>query len=186
MGKSIYADGITHSPLRWKQWFLLPYKITHSTQLQNFMFRIAYRVIPTRVYLHSIRVVDDEVCTACQKRDDLLHFLCECPEVKDFWDSLATWMDANEYIMNFPENISEEDFLLGTISSTPAQYLFNYVTMCAKFYIYKNSVYGKKEYDLLQFLLELKGRLTVEKIACFADATYNRKFKHWESFYDSF
>lgn len=149
------------------------------------MFRIAYRVIPTQVYLHRIRVVDSEICVACQRRDDLLHFFLECPDVKDFWDSLATWMDNNEYIMNFPEDLSEEEFLLGTTTADPNHYLFNYVLMWAKFYVYKKSIFGSKEYDLLEFLLELKSRLTTERLACFHDSSYRKRFKRWESFYNS-
>lgn len=124
----VYGDNILHSPLRWRHWHLLPYKVSHSVQLPNFMFRIAYHIIPTQLYLHRICVVDLEICNACQRRDDLLHFLLECPEVKYFWDSLATWMDNNTHIMNFPEDISEEEFLLGTTTTNASHYLFNFVT----------------------------------------------------------
>lgn len=182
----VYGDGVLRSHIVWKHWHLLPYKITHSVQLQNFMYRIAYRVIPTQVYLHQIKVADSDTCPACHGLDDLLHFLFECPKVKEFWDSLATWVDANEHVMNFPEDLSEEEFLLGTTTANAKHYLFNYILMCAKFFVYKESTFGNRQYDLLTFLIELKGRLTIERMACFSRSTFQKRFQRWEPFYNSF
>lgn len=184
--EKVYGDGTFSSILKWNHWHLLPYRTSHSIQLQNFMYRIAYRIIPTRVYLHNIHVIDSELCSVCSLRDDLLHFFFDCVEVKPFWDSLATWVDQNEEIMDFPDDLAEEDFLLGTTSKTPAHYLLNFVIMWAKFYIYKIKIFGNGQLDVLQFLLELKSRLALERLACFRDSSYNKRFKRWEAFYNSF
>lgn len=122
--EKFYDDNFSPPELKWKLWRLLPYKVSHSIQLHNFMYRTAYdRTIPTKVYLQRIRVVDSELCSACQYRDDLLHFLFECPRVKSFWDSLGTWRDTDEEIMNFPEDLGEEEFLRGRTSSHPSHYI---------------------------------------------------------------
>lgn len=181
-----YGDKTFQSTSKWKHWHVLPYKTSHSIQLQNFMNRIAYRIIPTRVYLHRICVVDSELCSVCSDRDEMLHFLFECDAVKPFWDSLATWIDQNEEIMDFPEDLTEEDFLLGTSNKTSEHYLFNFVIMWAKFYVYKTKVFGNGQLDLLQFLAELKNRLALERLACFQDLSYTKRFKRWETFYNSF
>lgn len=182
----VYNDNTFHAPLKWKHWHLLPYKTSHSVQLQNFMFRIAYRIIPTKVYLHRIHVVDSDLCQFCLRRDDLLHFFFECVEVRPFWDSIVAWIDQNEEVMDFPENLSEEEFLLGSSLNLPSHYLLNYITMWAKFYVYKTRIFGHGKPDFFQFLLELKNRLNVEKLACLFDGSYNRRFRRWENFYNSF
>lgn len=182
----IYEDNSFHSPAKWRHWHQLPYKISHSVQIQNFMLRIAYRIIPTRTYLQNIHVIDSDLCRECNLRDDLLHFFFDCVEVKPFWDSLATWIDQSEGVMDFPEDLCEEEFLLGTMVPSPSHYLLNYIIMWAKFYVYKTKVFGDSKLDMFQFLLELKSRLALERLACLADGSYNKRFKRWQSFFDSF
>lgn len=131
----------------WRAWFLQPYQLTHLVQLQSFAFRTMYRTIPCRVYLNQIKVSDSESCPRCADRDDLFHFFFECQCIKEFWDSLATWMGG---------------------------------------FIYKTTVFLQGEPDLLQFLLELKNRLSVERLCCFADHSYDKRFKKWQLFYDDF
>lgn len=46
-------------------------------------------------------------------------------------------------------------------------------------------VVGEGNLDLFQFLLELKARLSIERLCCYVDGSYARRFKRWERFYDS-
>lgn len=86
-------------------------------------------------------------------------------------------MGGKERILEFPKDLTEEEFLLG-ISERQGDYsLINYIILFAKFYIYKVTVFGLGEPDLMQFLLELKSRLSVEQKCCFLEATYSRHFK---------
>lgn len=150
------------------------------------MLRVAYRVIPCRVYLSQLKVVDSELCNNCNRRDDLLHFFYECPAVRPFWSSLTRWIHSNSEISFFPSHIAEEELLLGLHSGTRDFSLVNYIMMWAKFFIYKNTIFGQGEYDFLQFLLELKNRMAIERLCCFSDNSYHRRFKKWEKFYNSF
>lgn len=168
----------------WRGWSLLPYHISHEVQLQSFVYKILYRVIPCRVYLHRLKVVNSEDCTICAGRDDMIHFFFDCPPVKDFWDSVATWMGGKEGISEFPDDLTEEQFLLGILGNRDKLTLINYIILVAKFYIYKIRVFGTGEPDLMQFLLELKNRLSVERACCFSEASYARRFKRWEKFYN--
>lgn len=180
------GDETFSSLQRWKAWFLKPYRLTHSVQLQNFAFRIMYRTIPCRVYLNQIHAVESEICLRCAERDDLFHFFFECQCIKEFWDNLATWMEGRQGIQPFPEDLSEEEFLLGVVERGGDFSLFNFTILCAQFYIYKTTVFHQGEPDLLQFLLELKNRLSVERLCCFADHSYNKKFQKWQQFYEDF
>lgn len=182
--KAYEGDSAFNSQEKWRDWSLLPYKISHEVQLQSFVFKILYRIIPCRLYLHQLKIVDSENCVLCAGRDDMFHFFFECPSVNTFWESLASWMVGKDGIAEFPQNLTEEQFLLGIIGRPDDISLINYIILLAKFYIYKVRVFELGEPDLLQFLLELKNRLSVERACCFSEASYARRFKKWEVFYN--
>lgn len=180
------GDEAFSSPVLWKAWSLLPYRLSHSIQLQSFSFRIMYRTIPCRVYLNQIKVVESEICLRCAERDDLFHFLFECQCIKEFWDNLATWLEGRQGVQPFPDDLTEEEFLLGVVERSEDFSLFNFILLCAKFYIYKMTTFNLGEPDLLQFILELKNRLSVERLCCFEDYSFNKRFKKWEVFFNDF
>lgn len=96
--------------LQWRKWFLMPYRLSHEVQIQNFMLHIAYRIIPCKVYLAQIKITPSELCTNCNRRDDMLHFFFECPSVRPFWDSLSKWIQDNSEIPFFPTKLTEQEF----------------------------------------------------------------------------
>lgn len=104
--------------------------------------------------------------------DDLLHFLFECCYIRPFWGSLASWMDRKPEIADFPQDLSEEDFMLGINDNVADLSLVNYIIMWAKSFVFKNSTFGDGDFDFFQFLLELKNRMNIEKLACF-EQLYN-------------
>lgn len=178
------ADPVFDSDERWREWFLLPYVITHEVQLQSFMFKIIYRVIPCRVYLAQIKAYESEACPRCADTDDMLHFFFECQVVKRFWDSLATWLGGKEGIQQFPDDLTEDELLLGVIERQGDYSLFNYILLLAKFYIYKTTIFGQEDPDLFQFLIDLKGRLSTERICCYTEGSFKRRFGKWDTFYN--
>lgn len=131
----------------------------------------------------QIKILETEACFRCAEPDDLFHFFFECPCVKDFWDSLATWMGGMEGVGEFPEDLTEEEFLLGIVNRSGDFSLINYIILCAKFYVYKVSVFQLGDPDLYQFLVDLRSRLEVERLSCFSDASFDRRFKRWLTFY---
>lgn len=184
--KAYDGEELFSSRSSWAKWFLIPYKISHAVQLQNFAFRTWYRTLPCKVYLHQLRIADSDNCHRCAEKDDIFHFLFECPAVKSFWDSLASWMDGREGSTHFPDDLTEEEFLLGIIDRPGDQSLLNYIILCAKFYVYKTSVFSQTDPDLFQFLLELKNRLSVERLCCYADHSFARRFESWVPFFEDF
>lgn len=76
-------------------------------------------------------------CDRCAEKEDIFHFFFECQTIKAFWDNLATWLGGKEGIVEFPEDLTEEEFLLGVIEREGDFSLFNYILLLAKFFIYK-------------------------------------------------
>lgn len=85
--KAYDGDNAFNSRQKWREWSLLPYQLSHEVQLQSIAYKIRCRIIPCRVYLHRLKVVDTECCPLCAERDDIFHFLFECPSVNSFWNS---------------------------------------------------------------------------------------------------
>lgn len=168
----------------WARWHVLSYNISHEVQLQSFTFRIFYRIIPCRAYLARLKVVDSDACPRCAEKDDIFHFFFECPVIKSFWDSIVTWLDQKEGVQQFPDNLTEEEFLFGIINRQGDYSLINYFISFAKFFIYKSTVFNLGDPDMYQFLLELKNRLDIERQCCYADASFHKRFKKWIKFFN--
>lgn len=92
-------------------------------------------------------------------------------------------MEWKAGIIPFPADLSEEEFLLGIVDRQGDFSLINFVILVAKFYIYKISVFKLGDPDLMQFILELKNRLSIERLCCYAEASYSKRFKKWELFF---
>lgn len=78
-------------------------------------------------------------------------------------------MEGREGVSPFPEDLTEEEFLPGIIEGH----------FCAKFYICKTTVFKLSESDLLAFLLELKNRVSVERLCCHTDLSYWKRFRQF-------
>lgn len=181
--KAYNGDEAFGSGPNWQEWHLLQYRISNEVQLQSFQFRLSYRVIPCQVYLSQITVSDSETCNRGAERDDLFHFFFECPCVKEFWDSLATWLRGKEGVRDFPDDLLEEEFMLGIVGRSGDFSLINYIILCAKFYVYKITTFQLGDPDLYQFLVELKGRMDIERLSCLSDASFKKRFKKWMTFF---
>ena len=61
-----------------------PFKYSIGSQLQWFQVRINHRLLPTKSYLHKIKVNDSPLCTTCNEEETLIHMLWTCPQTKLF------------------------------------------------------------------------------------------------------
>lgn len=143
--------------------------------------KVIFLVGPDDVRIR-VKVVDNELCPRCPERDDIFNFFFECPAVKAFWDSLATWLDGYKGVRHFPDNLTEEEFLFGIINRWEDYSLIIYIILYAKFSIYKTLGFKLGDPDIFLFLMELKNRLDIEWQCCYADASFNKRFKKWLEF----
>jgi hypothetical protein len=52
------------------------------------MWRACKNILPTKINLFNIRVVEDKLCPCCgQEEEDELHAIWSCPAAKDVWGS---------------------------------------------------------------------------------------------------
>ena len=52
----------------------LPYKITRSTTLQYFQYKVTHGYFPTNAHLNKIKIKDTNLCELCVEVDTLDHF----------------------------------------------------------------------------------------------------------------
>ena len=57
--------------------YSMPFKITKSTMLQYFQFRINHGFLSTNSYLNKIKRIDTNLCEHCNEIDELEHVSCK-------------------------------------------------------------------------------------------------------------
>lgn len=170
----------------WKRWYLLPYELTREGRLQSFQYRIINRTLPCNEYLYRLKVKDSPRCTFCNEIDDIMHFLFECNETNEFWDSVGHWLQHNSEDTTIPDELSETDFLFGfnNTGNDTEMFRINYIMLLGKFYVYRQKTFANGELDPYTFLVELKNNLCIERMACTWEGTMEKKFKVWSEFYE--
>ena len=108
-----------------------------------------------------MRIADSPNCTVCNEVDDLPHFLVNCNYVKEFWTSLFTWLND---ILALNLQVDEKSILFGLDGGNDKLAVTNYVTLQAKFFIYKLRIKDSHTLNLTSFKSQLKHKLTIEKL----------------------
>ena len=59
-------------------------KITYDFRLQNFQYKLLYRILPTNTFLVKIGIKDSDLCRFCKiVTDSIMHYIWQCPKVKN-------------------------------------------------------------------------------------------------------
>ena len=65
--------------------YSLPYKITRSTTLQYFQYKVTHGYFTTNAHLNKIKTKDTNLCELCAEVDTLDYFFIECQETIGLW-----------------------------------------------------------------------------------------------------
>lgn len=144
--------------------FASPSKSFEETKWQAFSYKLPYRIIPCRHYLHIIHVSDSPLCQHCQEDDTILHFIIKSPKVKEFWRKLFHWCE--QHVGLTLTNISELEMLFGFTERAAQIWLKNWILLNARFFIQKRNLFHNSDMSLLAFLADMRMSLTTEKLAC--------------------
>ena len=106
-----------------------------ETALQSFQYKVINRYLPCKYNLKIWNKKDNDLCDTCLEVDTIEHYLCECNEVKHFWNNVIEWWN-NIYETNM--NISTLDTIFGIVNAENdiALYVLNVCILYAKYYIY--------------------------------------------------
>lgn len=117
------------------------YKITVSTKLRYFQYRLICKALTTNVRASKWDPNVSPDCTFCQiKNETVYHLFIECPMVQKLWTALAKWF-KHFHDIKFVKNPTK--IIFNAYQGRNAK-LINISVLIAKFYIYKTRSANRK------------------------------------------
>ena len=103
--------------------------------------RIIYRVLPTREFLHDRKIVNDPICPSCNlDTHTIQHLLWHCDVAQVFWKNVNQVLIVKcNHLCNM--NISE-DLIFFEYEHSITDYIFFYIIILEKYYIYISYMKG--------------------------------------------
>jgi hypothetical protein len=126
---------------------------------------------------------DSDLCKACNKIENIEHFIYECPKTLALWNTLQLWWKS---VFSFTIMLSPLEIIFGipNENNDNSINLYNYVILYTKFYIY---ITKKQEKELLMYnlLLLIKKELKL-KCTTYSEKQQTHKFnKIWGELYNN-
>lgn len=162
------------SELEWRNYYILPFKITKNTTSQWFQYRILHRILATNSFLYKINYVDSDKCTFCNNEVETLeHLFYDCYKVYELWESIQRWIfnTKNEQI-----ELSKKVILLGYTDKQNK--VLNWLILNIKQYIYRTKI---QKHQLNIFALQniIKKNLEIERYILFKNCRYDEFYTLW-------
>ena len=167
----------------WNEIFLIPYKITQESFLQNLQYQILHRFYPCNKVLHIWYKDHSNLCSACNEEDTLEHYFYLCDQTFSFWNQLNRWWHS---LTAVKIQLNNHYVIFGIINENddPLLNAFNFCILYGKFYI-SDCKRNHRTCCFFVFLREFKNRLETEREICYNNAKSAYFLKTWEDIYDS-
>ena len=102
-----------------------------------FQYKIIYRILGTKHYLHKIQTSNTSSCGLCQENEETLyHLFVSCKNSSSFWNDIKIWIKQTlriELILN------PSTKMFGNFELETPNVLVNVISMTAKYYIFQCS-----------------------------------------------
>ena len=114
-------------------------KEIQEIKLRWFQMRIVHRILAANIILKEIGVVASNICTQCNnEKDSILHAFWECNISKVFGNDFLEFLHTNcVHAHNLWLN---EKIILGIDNNLKNDKIFDYILLCAKFYLYQYKI----------------------------------------------
>jgi hypothetical protein len=120
-----------------------------------------HRILAVNHNLKKWKRIDSDKCLFCDKIDTIVHFIYECPDTLQFWNSIYTWWKS-VFLFSVPITHLEVIFGMPNENNDNTINIYNLVLLQAKHYIYISKKKNNR-IDLFDFLLILKQELILKK-----------------------
>ena len=123
--------------ITWKEAYLLPFKVTKSTYLIEFQFKLLHKKLPTNSFLYKINIKDTENCSFCKtQKEEIIHLFWNCEHVTLLWNSIETMLKQQNIVpINFSIDIAIALGLKQSLSKI--NFLLSSCFLVARNYIWK-------------------------------------------------
>ena len=111
----------------------MPFKITKSTKLQYFQFKISHGYFPTNRYLNKVNKPDTNFCQYCNIDDDIEYYFISCQRTKSLWQNFSCFTE----LVFGKQNLTIVQILFGILRSDKRSLALNWLVLIMKYYIYK-------------------------------------------------
>ena len=92
---------LRQNDINWTAAYQLVSKITKSTKLREFQFRLPHRRLPTIDFLTKIRIKEDLQCSFCKEEcEKLIHLVWNYPRTALFWERVVARLKAFQIIQD--------------------------------------------------------------------------------------
>ena len=143
----------------WIDIYKLPFAVCRDTYIQSLQYKILHRYFNCNSNLFKWKIRKDPYCNECGNIDTIEHFFYYCRVVNIFWNRIENWL---KNIMEIYVKFTLLEIILGITFKNSFAHLCNYIVLRAKHFIYIKKKYDE-ELFFIEFLLKLKGNITVEK-----------------------
>ena len=130
-------------------------KITKSTTLQYFQFKITHGFYPTNAYLKKGKIQETNLCENCEIEDTLEHYFVTCRTTQTLWEQMKN-------LINPISCLSNTQILFGVLKTNKLSLTVSWANLILKYYIHSCKCNNR----LLSFaaLIEyLKYQILIEK-----------------------
>lgn len=140
--------------------FLAINKITSSTKLRFFQYRILVRALTLNIHVAKWNSEVSPLCTFCDTSNETtIHIFAECVNIKTLWLALKKWC---KYIYGISIQLTTKDIILNNFKG-PHRELVNMFILLTKFYIYRCRVQKTKP-NFSNLMVEINKIKSTEKI----------------------
>ena len=123
----------------WRKLFVDISKLTNSTKLRFFHYRIINGYLITNIRVAKWDREVSPLCSFCKATDEtVIHLLVLCPKVRKIWNVLKKWL---YYFCNIKLEIETEQIVLNRYKES-FQRMVNTIILIVKYYIYVQKVAG--------------------------------------------
>jgi hypothetical protein len=160
----------------WKNYYLLPHKLTKETKLRIMQLKILHKILPTNKWLFKCNMETTSNCTFCQINIETIdQLLWDCNYSKNIWLKLAEHLHRTNLTPKI--NFNKENTLLGDITSPP---FLEQLKLITKEFLYINKM--NKETPVFESLIQkIKYRIKLEKTYT-SETSFRKK---WEKEFQS-
>jgi hypothetical protein len=145
----------------WAYIYQLPTRLTKNSKVLMTQYKIIHRIIAVNHNLKKWKRIDSDKCLSCDKIDTIEHFIYECPNTLQFWNTIHTWWKS-AFLFSIPITLLEVIFGIPNEINDNTINIYNLVILQAKHYIYTSKKKNNR-IDLFEFLLILKQELILKK-----------------------
>lgn len=117
--------------------FIMYKKITTSTKLRYFQYRILVRALVLNIHVSKWNKEVSQLCSFCDEYNETtIHLFVECTHVKKIWRAMKKWC---KYIYQIDISLTPSDIILNNFKG-PHKELINIMILIIKFYVYRARV----------------------------------------------